>query len=120
LDLETVSTIVHGQTYHDRYLETYWSQSSPLEKAVSIVIAEHQPMTLKQIHSKLRDQGFQATIEQIRKAIRYLSLCQILVSNGEEYSINLVKFKELLSVFTYTTWMDDLCQEWTQVSKEKP
>jgi hypothetical protein len=119
-DLETVQNIIEGQTYRDRYIETYWSQSTPLEKAVSIIISESQPVSVNQIHSKLKDNGFKVSIEELRKGIRYLTLCQLLASTKDEYRINLVKFKEMFSIFSYSTWMEDLSQEWRQISKEKP
>lgn len=118
-DFETVQKITHGQAFRDRYLETYWSQSNPLEKAVSLIVAEEQPIKINHIHSKLQELGFKASIEDVRKGIRYLSLCQVLYSEKDEYKIALTKFKEMSSIFPYTIWMDDLNQEWKLTTKSK-
>lgn len=96
------------------YLETFWSQSTPLEKAMGTLVAENGQGLKSEIIEGIFDFGFNPTIPEVERGLRYLTLCQVLKSEGEIYSIKPIKFTEFLfsGGLPFKLWMNSFLREY--------
>lgn len=115
-----VSEIVSSTEFRDKYLETFWSQSSYFEKAISVLVAKSPEITQKSIYETLLKYGFDVSLEELQSGIRYLSLSHLLQVEKEKYSILPLKFTYyIFSLFTYETWLNESLMQWKKKKEMK-
>jgi hypothetical protein len=108
LTLQDVDNVYQRNNYRQTYLDTFWSQSRLIDKAISVCVSELGNAKTIEIRSRLEELGFSISGPQLQNGIRYLNLCHILTSAGESYSTRFDTFKECLtSFYTYEQWYND-------------
>lgn len=103
-----------SSSFRETFMETFWSQSSPLERAICLYIANQNKTSKNKILTELYKFGFEPTISDFERGLRYVKLCQIVKIEREIYSIKPHKFKEFLfsSGYPYKMWMRTFLREY--------
>jgi hypothetical protein len=115
ITLELVQQVSRKSAYRDRYLETFWSQANPLEKIISIYIAEHEGgRPQRDIFEFLQGQGIEASIDQVSGGLRYLLLSQLLDERDGVYSIKARQFNECIATQAPEQWIREQASTWRE------
>lgn len=75
---EIVDSIVARPQFRREYLDAFWGQATPLEKAVTLVITDEATTTRQEILHRLQRAGFTITEDEFRISLEYLELYCIL------------------------------------------
>ena len=94
--------------YRQTYLDTFWSQSGPLDKAISVCVAELGKAKIGVIRSHLDQIGIPISGEELQNGLRYLDLCFVLKSTSNGFEIRFNTFYECLtSIYPFEQWYND-------------
>jgi hypothetical protein len=111
LTKETVQNQCQRSTFREKCMETFWSQATQLEKALSVLVAKHGRIDDKEALKELQKNGFECSINQLKRGFRYLELCQFLVSTDDYYTLKPPRLRNYIDVFTIDQWMKDFLKE---------
>ena len=75
----------HSSSFHEYFLEVTWGNTTALERAITLLIADHSSVTLGELREILARYAFSVPLEQLDRAISGLRLYSILVKNGQRY-----------------------------------
>ena len=103
--------VLESSPFREQYLATYWSQATPIEKAISVCAAEKKTVTLPDIKSRLAAAGCVASIGELKRCVNYLILCQLLEADSDSYRIRPARFVDALAPFPLSAWLEDFLAE---------
>jgi hypothetical protein len=92
--------------YGDRYRKTFWSQATPVEKAISAAVAELNEPTASEILQHLTQHGFEPGIQELEDGINYLELSQLLVIEGNRHRLLSKQFATYMDIYPYSFWYE--------------
>ncbi|MEM9558601.1 MAG: ATP-binding protein [Acidobacteriota bacterium] len=111
LTVESLDELLRGNWFCDKVRETFWSQSEPHEKAISIGLAAGDADREEQILPWLRNLGFSVSRASVERGLRYLVLCQLLRSSDGRYIIHPPLFRESLAIYSDDQWIEGFLAE---------
>lgn len=115
LTIELVQNAVASDGYRERYLETFWSQSTAMEKAIALIIAKNESIALQDILEQLRGRGVQVQPSEAKRGIDYLKLAQLVFEDTKQFAIKPQQFVSLLEeTFDLDLWLDEYIEEWAK------
>ena len=88
LDLADLVTITDTFAFAEHYLQTYWGQSTSLERLISLLVAGNV-QTLAGIREFLQRRGISVSDDQVSGAFRMLELYGITEPEGDGYRLRL-------------------------------
>ncbi len=118
ITLQMLENVVRTFEFRENCRSTFWSQAEPQEKAMSVVICQRERANIDELLQELRKVGFDLTIAQIERGLRYLTLSQLLINVEKHYEIKPQCFAEYLSDFPVEEWFNSFLSEW-QEKQEK-
>src|SRR5205085_12191597 len=79
---ELVTRVISQPQFAERYIEVFWGQSTPLEKAITLLIGD---IIVEPAHiaSLLQERGFKVSQEQLTTALNYLALYCVIQRDNE-------------------------------------
>lgn len=95
----------NGITFRDYFLQTFWSQATPAEKAITVYVASVGTAKENQIYTWLHDQGFAISGPQLQSGLRYLQLNQLLRQDAGGFTIQPQTYHDYLSYETAEHWL---------------
>lgn len=84
--------------FAEQYLETYWGQSTKIEKAIGLCVVSGSG-SVSDIHRALSDGGVSVTEEGLSSALHMLELYGILDQSADGYSLRAHWFTDALAHF---------------------
>lgn|GEM_PF-4396890 len=84
--------------FAEQYLETYWGQSTKIEKAVGLIVVSGLG-SVAEIHRALSDGGVAVTEDGLSSALHMLELYGILDQSADGYSLRAHWFSDALAHF---------------------
>jgi hypothetical protein len=66
--------VTHQPKFRKEYMQVFWGQSSPLEKAITLIVRGDESVDPSALATRLQQQGFQVSQEQLDTALDYLTL----------------------------------------------
>lgn len=108
IDLELVRTQVQRVAYRDRYIDTFWSQATATERAMSIVLADAGGASLVELFTYLGECGLDVRVDELERGLRYLRLSQLVEADGEDFKIRPERFHSLVRHFSVAEWLENL------------
>ncbi len=81
-DLEKVR---HSSAFHEYFLEVTWGNTTPLERAITLLTADREPVSFGELQELLAQNGFAVPQEELERAIDGLRLYCILFKEGQRY-----------------------------------
>ena len=75
----------HSSSFHEFFLEVTWGNTTALEQAITLLIADREHVSLGEIQETMARNGFAVPQEQLEKAISGLRLYSILLKEGQQY-----------------------------------
>ena len=91
LGLNDLLTVTETFTYAERYISTYWGQSTPLDKLISLLVASNV-LTLAAVRDILQQNGISIGDDEVSASFRMLALYGIIEPGGEGYQLRLEWF----------------------------
>jgi hypothetical protein len=92
--VELTRQVVHARSFQREYRETFWSQATPIEKAMSVVVAQMGNVSERDMLHQLKNAGFDIVSNHIERGIRYLTLSHLLIAREKGYRIQPQRFSE--------------------------
>jgi hypothetical protein len=86
----------HSSSFHEYFLEVTWGNTTALERAITILIADRDRVTMGEMQELLADNGFDTSQSQVGKAISGLRLYNILFKEGQQYAFASGAFAEVV------------------------
>jgi hypothetical protein len=86
----------HSSSFHEYFLEVTWGHTTALERAITILIADRDRVTLSEIQELLSSNGFAVSQSQLQNAISGLRLYNILFKEGQQYAFASGAFAEVV------------------------
>lgn len=87
-----VKDVVSRWEFRTRYMDVFWGQSTPMEKAITLLVPTNEPVEPAHIISLLQQHGFKAGQKQFTKAMDYLILYCILKRDSQGVSFSATHF----------------------------
>lgn len=110
--VELTRQVVHDREFQREYIDTFWSQATPVEKAMSVVVAQMGSVSERNMLHQLKNADFDIVSNHIERGIRYLTLSHLLVARENGYRIQPQLLPEyLLNRYSYTEWLENFKQE---------
>lgn len=81
-DLEKVR---HSSAFHEYFLEVTWGNTTPLERAITLLVAGRDPVTFGELQEMLAQNDFAVPQDELERAIEGLRLYCILFKEGQRY-----------------------------------
>lgn len=75
----------HSSSFHEYFLEVTWGNTTPLERAITLLISDREQVSLSGLREILAGSGFAVSQQQLEAAIAGLRLYSILVKEGQRY-----------------------------------
>ncbi len=112
LSASVVEAIASTGTYQNRFLSTFWSQASTLEKVVSLRLSATMPSTVDQLHEQLRQAVPRLRPSDVDEGLRFLELYTIAVNPGKGWILRDGVFDSYLSAVRNSAvgrqWLEEL------------
>ena len=70
---------------HEFFLEVTWGNTTALEQAITLLIADRETLSFGEIQETVARSGFAVPQEQLEKAIAGLRLYSIILKEGQHY-----------------------------------
>jgi len=86
----------HSSSFHEYFLEVTRGHTTALERAITIVIADRDRVTLSEIQGLLAENGFNVSQSQLEKAVSGLRLYNILFKEGQQYAFASGAFAQIV------------------------
>jgi hypothetical protein len=75
----------HSSIFHEYFLEVTWGNTTALEQAITLLIADQETVSFGEIQEIVARSGFAVPQEQLEKAIAGLRLYSILLKEGQRF-----------------------------------
>jgi hypothetical protein len=75
----------HSSAFHEYFLEVTWGNTTALEQAITLLIADQESISFGEIQEIVARSGFAVPQEQLERAIAGLRLYSILLKEGQRY-----------------------------------
>jgi hypothetical protein len=75
----------HSSVFHEYFLEVTWGNTTALEQAITLLIADQESVSFGEIQEIVARSGFAVPQEQLEKAIAGLRLYSILLKEGQRF-----------------------------------
>jgi hypothetical protein len=98
LGVEEIRQVTDTYEFAEHYLNTYWGQAKPLEKAISLLVGG-KAMSAAEVRLALRRQGSRSTDDELMSALRMLKLFGILTEDADVFSLRAEWFPGALAYF---------------------
>jgi hypothetical protein len=82
VDLQTVR---YSSRFQEYFLQVTWGNTGPLERVITLLIANQETLTFGELQDVLARRGFAVPQETLERAISGLRLYSILVKDGQQY-----------------------------------
>ena len=92
-DLEAVRT---SSQFSEYFTEVTWGNASALEKVISLLMIDQEPITLKAIETLLIQAGLRVPQVDLEEAIRDLILYSIIRQDGQHYVFANRRFSQII------------------------
>ena len=92
-DLEVVR---HSSNFHEYFLDVTWGNTSALERAITVLIADLESVSLGEVQTILERGWFAVPQEWLERAIAGLRLYSILLKEGQQYRFASKAFSQVL------------------------
>lgn len=93
---EDIEAVRHDPAYPDLFLEVVWGNASPLERLISILMAEVPLFTVADVREALAAQGCPTGTAEIERALTNLDLIALIRRQGGAYAQGAPIFAKLL------------------------
>lgn len=88
----------HRLEYAEQYLETYWGQATPLERLISIVVAEGQ-CSVAAVIQEIEGLGVKRSYGDVMRALHMLNLYGIISQANDGYDLRAKWFPSALTYY---------------------
>ncbi len=95
---EDVSEVTNSYEYAEQYLETYWGQSSPGERIISLLVVSGAK-TVQQVTDEMRAKGLEPDAARLQDALRMLELYGIIRKSLSGYELKALGFTRALEFY---------------------
>jgi hypothetical protein len=75
----------HSSVFHEYFLEVTWGNTTALEQAITLLIADREDVSFGEIQEIVARSGFAVPQEQLERAIAGLRLYSILLKEGQRF-----------------------------------
>jgi hypothetical protein len=73
-----------------------WGNTTPLERAITLLIADRDEVSFSEIQETMTGQGFEVSQEQVAEAVSGLRLNSILLKEGQKYRFSSAVFADVV------------------------
>jgi hypothetical protein len=91
-----LNRVRHSSSFHEYYLEVTWGNTTPLERAISLLIADRDQIAFGEIQETMLGHGFEVSQERLAEAVAGLRLNSILVKEGQRYRLSSAVFADVV------------------------
>jgi hypothetical protein len=93
VDLQTVR---YSSRFQEYFLQVTWGNTGPLERVITLFIADQETLTFGELQERLTSQEFIVPQEKLERAISALRLYSILIKDGQRYHFASEIFAEII------------------------
>lgn len=114
VDGSTITGLTRSAEFRDRFVRTYWSQSTKLERLVSTELSFQKPRTPDELLGRLRLESTDTKVSDIHEALSYLQLYSIARSSGNGFIFADGAFEEYMGLIPQSLrdeWRAELLHE---------
>ncbi len=108
----TIRDVVDTGTYQNRFLSTFWSQATTLEKIVSLRLATSTPLTVDELTEEVRTSVPSLRPSDILEAVQFLELYTIAINTPSGWILREPAFETYLGSVRGSAvarqWLDEL------------
>ena len=94
---ELVTHVARQPDFRGRYLKVFWEQSTPLERAIVLLMRGDESIEPQGVAARLQQNGFQVSQKQLDTALDYLTLYCIFQHDADGISWTANHFDEIAS-----------------------
>jgi hypothetical protein len=98
LDLDDMRAVAETYEFAEHYMNTYWGQATPLERRITLVVAE-DPKAMAELHSTLRRDLPELDEDELAPALRMLQLYGVIHEEDSRVRLRAEWFREALTYF---------------------
>jgi hypothetical protein len=91
-----LAKVRHSSSFHEYLLEVTWGNTTPLEQAITLLIADQKSVSFSQIQEILHRHGFEVSQAELERAISGLRLYSILLKEGQQYHFASEVFSDIV------------------------
>ncbi|MFN2131755.1 MAG: AAA family ATPase [Anaerolineae bacterium] len=91
-----LNRVRHSSSFHEYYLEVTWGNTTPLERAITLLIADRDEISFGEIQETVTGRGFEVGQEQVAEAVSGLRLNSILLKEGQQYRFSSAVFADVV------------------------
>ena len=91
-----LNRVRHSSSFHEYYLEVTWGNTTPLERAISLLVADRDQVAFGEIQEIMLGHGFEVSHERLAEAVAGLRLNSILVKEGQRYRLSSAVFADVV------------------------
>jgi len=110
-----METLTGSPDFRNRFILTFWSQATPLEKLISIELHSERPRSLEILQAALLENGVRVRPSDITSALEYLELYSVARQSPEGYLFASKAFDLYLSPLISTAIAD----QWREELRER-
>jgi hypothetical protein len=111
IDMEAVLAIGGDPSYRNRFVRTFWSQSTTLEKLISASFSFEDTVTEHQILEMIKMRGIRASFSEVSDAISVLELYSIVTQDQKGIRYASPAFDVYLRPLSLTALADQWAEE---------
>ena len=86
----------HSSRFHEYLLEVTWGNTTALERAITLLIADSENISFSEIQETMAQHGFAVPQKQIEQAITGLRLYSVLLKEGQRYRFASAVFSDIV------------------------
>jgi hypothetical protein len=109
IGISDVDQVTDEHEFRKRFILTFWSQATDLEKLISLQLESSVPQTADMVLSRLGDIQSAIRASEVEEALAYLELYTIARATVEGYVLRTPVFRHYLSIVS-----QGLVAEWQQ------
>ena len=91
-----LATVRHSSAFHEYFLQVTWGNTGPLERVITLLVADQETLSLGDLEGLLAERGFAVPQETLARAISGLRLYSILIKEGQRYRFASQIFAEII------------------------
>ena len=107
----TVSTLVRHPDFEDRFVQTYWSNATYLERYLSLLLAPENGVTAEKAVGILRDLGKSVRVNECDEAFQFLVLYSIASRASDGYRFRSPTFEQYFGILRNSLITDEWLSE---------
>jgi hypothetical protein len=86
----------HSSSFHEYFLEVTWGNTSALERAITLLIADRDSVAFSEVQQILAEADIVVTQAEVERAVAGLRLNSILVKEGQRYRLSSAVFADIV------------------------